>query len=68
MNVPFLFDTEAKLRKATATGSDIRKILDAAVLKETGAKVLKFLDVLEDLDDTQDVYNNAIIPDEVYAQ
>ncbi len=35
---------------------------------ETGAKVLKFLDVLEDLDDTQDVFNNAIIPDEVYAQ
>ena len=40
INVPFLFDTEAKLRKATATGSKIRNILDAAVLKETGAKVL----------------------------
>ncbi|MEJ2533923.1 MAG: YebC/PmpR family DNA-binding transcriptional regulator [Gammaproteobacteria bacterium] len=34
---------------------------------ETGEKVLRFLDVLEDLDDTQDVYSNANIPDEVYA-
>ena len=34
---------------------------------ETGQKVLKFLDVLEDLDDTQDVYSNANIPDEAYA-
>ncbi len=34
---------------------------------DTGAKVLKLLDVLEDLDDTQDVFSNANIPDEVYA-
>jgi len=40
INVPFLFDTEAKLRAVTRTGSEIRNILDAAVLKETGAKVL----------------------------
>ena len=40
INVPFLFDTEAKLRAVTKTGSEIRNILDAAVLKETGAKVL----------------------------
>ena len=40
INVPFLFDTEAKLRAATKSGSEIRKILDAAVVKETGAKVL----------------------------
>jgi YebC/PmpR family DNA-binding regulatory protein len=33
---------------------------------ETGAKVLKFLDILEDLDDTQDVYSNANIPEEAY--
>jgi YebC/PmpR family DNA-binding regulatory protein len=33
---------------------------------ETGRQVLKFLDVLEDLDDTQDVYSNADIPDEAY--
>ena len=33
---------------------------------ETGIKVLKLLDVLEDLDDTQAVYSNADIPDEAY--
>ena len=34
---------------------------------ETGQKVLRFLDVLEDLDDTQEVYSNADIPEEAYA-
>ena len=34
---------------------------------ETGQTVLRFLDVLEDLDDTQDVYSNANIPEEAYA-
>ena len=33
---------------------------------ETGQKVLRLLDVLEDLDDTQAVYSNADIPDEAY--
>jgi YebC/PmpR family DNA-binding regulatory protein len=33
---------------------------------ETGTKVLKFLDILEDLDDTQAVYSNADIPDSAY--
>ncbi len=33
---------------------------------ETGQKVLRFLDVLEDLDDTQAVYSNANIPEESY--
>jgi transcriptional/translational regulatory protein YebC/TACO1 len=33
---------------------------------ETGRKVLSFLDVLEDLDDTQAVYSNADFPDEAY--
>lgn len=40
VNVPFLFEDEAALRAAAATGSEMRKILDAAVVKETGAKVL----------------------------
>jgi YebC/PmpR family DNA-binding regulatory protein len=35
---------------------------------ETGQKVLRFLDVLEDLDDTQAVYSNADIPEEAYAE
>jgi YebC/PmpR family DNA-binding regulatory protein len=34
---------------------------------ETGEKVLRFLDTLEDLDDTQDVYSNADIPEQSYA-
>jgi YebC/PmpR family DNA-binding regulatory protein len=33
---------------------------------DTGQKVLRFLDVLEDLDDTQDVWSNADIPAEAY--
>ena len=40
INVPFLFDNEAALRAAVSTGSKMRNILDTAVLKETGAKVL----------------------------
>ena len=40
VNLPFLFKNEAELRAAVSTGSKMRQILDAAVLKETGAKVL----------------------------
>ncbi len=46
----------------------MRASTDVDLDEEAGAKVLKFLDVLEDLDDTQDVFHNAVIPDEVYAQ
>ncbi|MEM7238853.1 MAG: TRAP transporter substrate-binding protein DctP [Pseudomonadota bacterium] len=38
--VPFLFDSEAKVRRATGPGSDVRSILDAAVLKESNARIL----------------------------
>lgn len=51
-------NAEVTMRASTEVDLDV----------ETGQKVLKFLDILEDLDDTQDVYNNAVIPDEVYAQ
>ncbi|MBN2751115.1 MAG: TRAP transporter substrate-binding protein DctP [Rhodospirillaceae bacterium] len=37
--VPFLFDTEARVRAATAPGSPIRTALDAVILK-TGTRVL----------------------------
>jgi C4-dicarboxylate-binding protein DctP len=37
--VPFMFDSAAKVRAATAPGSSIRKALDGAILK-TGARVL----------------------------
>ena len=40
VNLPFFFRDEAHLRAAVATGSPMRNVLDAAVLKETGAKVL----------------------------
>ncbi|MEM9044214.1 MAG: TRAP transporter substrate-binding protein DctP [Pseudomonadota bacterium] len=38
--VPFLLDSEEKVRKATAPGSEMRKILDEAVLQESGARIL----------------------------
>jgi YebC/PmpR family DNA-binding regulatory protein len=44
----------------------MRASLEVELDVETGQKVLKFLDVLEDLDDTQDVYSNANIPEAAY--
>jgi YebC/PmpR family DNA-binding regulatory protein len=49
-------NAEVTLRASTEVALDV----------ETGQKVLKFLDILEDLDDTQNVYSNADIPDEAY--
>ena len=40
VNVPFLFANEKALRKNVAAGSPMRQALDAAMLKETGARVL----------------------------
>ncbi len=40
VNLPFFFRDEAHLRAAAANGSAMRKVLDDAVVKETGAKVL----------------------------
>ena len=39
---------------------------EVALDEESGRKILAFLDALEDLDDTQDVYSNADIPDAAY--
>jgi transcriptional/translational regulatory protein YebC/TACO1 len=58
---------EAGLEPADAEVT-MRASTDVDLDAESGAKVLRFLDVLEDLDDTQDVFHNAVIPDEVYAQ
>jgi len=44
----------------------MRASIDVELDVESGEKVLKLLDALEDLDDTQDVYSNADIPDEAY--
>ncbi len=38
--VPFLLDTPEKVNKATAPGSAVRKKIDDAVLKATGARIL----------------------------
>ena len=45
----------------------MRASTEVALDAETGEKVLRFLDMLEDLDDTQDVFSNADIPEEAYA-
>jgi YebC/PmpR family DNA-binding regulatory protein len=45
----------------------MRASLEVELDVETGQKVLRFLDILEDLDDTQDVFSNADIPEEAYA-
>ncbi len=49
-------NSEVTMRASTEVELDV----------ETGRQVLRFLDMLEDLDDTQDVYSNADIPDEAY--
>jgi YebC/PmpR family DNA-binding regulatory protein len=49
-------NSEVTMRASTEVELDV----------ENGQKVLRFLDVLEDLDDTQAVYSNADIPEEAY--
>ena len=44
----------------------MRANLEVELDVEGGEKVLRFLEALEDLDDTQDVYSNADIPEEAY--
>ena len=44
----------------------MRASLEVELDVSTGQKVLTFLDILEDLDDTQAVYSNADIPEEAY--
>ncbi len=44
----------------------MRASLEVELDVESGEKVLRFLDALEDLDDTQDVYSNADIPEKAY--
>lgn len=44
----------------------MRASLEVELDEETARKVLKLLDALEELDDTQDVFSNAAIPDAAY--
>ncbi len=45
----------------------MRASTEVSLDAETGEKVLRFLDALEELDDTQDVFSNADIPQEAYG-
>ena len=45
----------------------MRASVEVELDAEAGEKVLRFLDALEDLDDTQDVFSNADIPEEAYS-
>lgn len=58
-----------KAADLTPENSEItmRASLEVELDVETGEKVLRFLDALEALDDTQDVYSNADIPEEAYS-
>ena len=58
-----------KAAELTPENSEItmRASLEVELDVETGEKVLRFLDALEALDDTQDVYSNADIPEEAYS-
>ena len=49
-------EAEVTMRPTTLVEQDL----------EAGEKLLKFLDVLEDIDDTQNVWHNADIPTEAY--
>lgn len=44
----------------------MRASLEVELDVESGQKIIRLLDALEDLDDTQAVYSNADIPDEAY--
>jgi YebC/PmpR family DNA-binding regulatory protein len=56
---------EAGLTPANAEVT-MRASMEVELDVETGQKVLRFLDVLEDLDDAQAVYSNADIPEASY--
>jgi len=49
-------EAEVTMRPSTLVDQDL----------ESGEKLLKFLDVLEEIDDTQNVWHNADIPAEAY--
>jgi YebC/PmpR family DNA-binding regulatory protein len=58
---------EAGLTPANAEVT-MRASMEVELDIETGQKVLRFLDVLEDLDDAQAVYSNADIPEASYEE
>ncbi len=71
LTTPESFETVRDALKAVNLQPDEAEITERAdtlmpVDVEAGQKLLKFLDVLEELDDTQDVWSNADIPSEAY--
>jgi YebC/PmpR family DNA-binding regulatory protein len=71
ITTPEVYSDVVDAMKAAGLPSENSEIIMRASLEvdldvETGEKVLRFLDVLEDLDDTQEVYSNANIPEEAY--
>ncbi|MEX0950752.1 MAG: YebC/PmpR family DNA-binding transcriptional regulator, partial [Gammaproteobacteria bacterium] len=46
----------------------MRAATDVSVDRASAENMLKLLDMLDDLDDTQNVYSNADIPDDVLAE
>ena len=64
-------DIKAAMEAAGVTPANVEVTMRASIEVEldveTGQKVLRFLDILEDLDDTQAVYSNADIPEEAYG-
>ena len=71
ITIPEAYNDVVEAMKAaglTPENSEItmRASLEVELDVETGEKVLRFLDALEALDDTQDVYSNADIPEEAY--
>ena len=48
-------------------GAEVTLLTHLAV-REDAQKMVKLLDLLEDLDDTQNVYSNADIPDDILAK
>lgn len=71
VTTPEAYDDVKKAMKAANLKPENSEITMRASVEveldvENGEKVLRFLDALEDLDDTQDVYSNADIPEESY--
>jgi YebC/PmpR family DNA-binding regulatory protein len=64
-------DVKAAMEAADLTPENseitMRASVEVELDAEGGEKVLRFLDALEELDDTQDVFSNADIPEEAYS-
>lgn len=60
-----LFDKQLQPEQAEVT---MRAQTSVTLAKDDAEKMVRLLDLLEDLDDVQNVYSNANIPDDILAQ